>query len=116
MPGLIRYEHHQGQIVVAALLLQLPDCVFGIRKCRRNIWQVDTIRTILDPVSSVYRKEISRHRSFSPSRVFCRAERRRQYIRVRRNKQFGNWGFMLAAGDQAAMKLAAYRRPGLSRN
>jgi hypothetical protein len=73
LPGLIRYEHHQGQIVVAALLSQLPDYVVGMRKCRRSIWQVRAISIVLDPVSSVYREEISRHRRFSPSRVFCPA-------------------------------------------
>jgi hypothetical protein len=73
LPGLVRYEHHQGQIVVAALLSQLPDYVLGMRKCRRSIWQVRAISIVLDPVSSVYREKISRHRRFSSSRVFCRA-------------------------------------------
>jgi hypothetical protein len=44
---LIRYEHHQGRIVVAALFSQLPDCGLGKRKCRRNIWQ---IRILFDMV------------------------------------------------------------------
>ena len=73
-PGLIRYEHHQSRIVViciAALFSQLSDGVLGMRKCHRSIWQVDPIGIVLDPVSSVYREEISRHRRFSPSRVFC---------------------------------------------
>ena len=61
MPGLIRYDHHQGQIVVAALFSQLPNCVLGIGKCRRIIWQVRTITIILDPIPSEYREEISRH-------------------------------------------------------
>jgi len=61
-PGLIRYEHHEGQIVVAAFFAQLTDCVLGIRKRRRYIRQVGAIRIVLDPIPSVYREEISRHR------------------------------------------------------
>jgi hypothetical protein len=47
LPGLILYEHHQSQIVVAAVFSQLSDCVLGIRKCRRYIRQVRAIRIIL---------------------------------------------------------------------
>jgi len=73
LPGLIRYEHHQGRIVVAALFSQLQNCVLGIRKCRRNIWQVRTIGIILDLIPSVYREEISRHRTPPPAN--CHAPR-----------------------------------------
>jgi hypothetical protein len=72
LPGLIRYEHHQGQVVVAHLFLQLSDCGLGIRKCRRNIWQISTIRIVLDPIPSVYREEILRHRT-PPSGQLSRA-------------------------------------------
>ena len=58
---MILYEHHQSRIVIAALFSQLSDCVLGIRKCRRHIRQIRASRIILDPVLSVYRKEISRH-------------------------------------------------------
>src|SRR5215813_4239125 len=63
LPGLIRYKHHQSQIVVATLLAQLLDCVLGIRKRRRYIRQVGAIGMILDPIPSVYWEEISRHRT-----------------------------------------------------
>jgi hypothetical protein len=66
LPGFIRYDHHQSEIIVAALLSQLSDCVLGIRKCCRSIWQVRAISIVLDPVSSVYREEISRHRELQP--------------------------------------------------
>src|SRR6516164_1025322 len=72
-PGLIRHEHHQSQIVVAAFLAQLLDCVLGIRKGRRYIWQIRTIRIILDPITSVYREEILRHRL--PPSANCHAPR-----------------------------------------
>jgi len=69
LPGLIRYEHHQGKVVVAHLFLQLSDCGLGIRKCRRNIWQISTIRIVLDPIPSVYREEILRHRMLPPGQL-----------------------------------------------
>jgi len=71
--ALIHHEHHQSQIVVAAFLAQLLDCVLGIRKGRRNIWQIRTIRIILDPITSVYREEILRHRLPPPAN--CHAPR-----------------------------------------
>ena len=63
LPGFILYDHHQGRIVIPALFSQLPDCALGMRKCRRNIRQVRTIRIIPDPVPSAYYKEISRHQT-----------------------------------------------------
>jgi hypothetical protein len=67
--ALIHHEHHQSQIVVAAFLAQLLDYVLGIRKGRRNIWQIRTIKIILDPILSVYREEILRHRLPLPPTV-----------------------------------------------
>lgn len=62
LSGFIRYDHHQGQIVVAALLSQLLDFVLGTRNSRRNIQQVPAVRIIiLDPVPSACREEISLH-------------------------------------------------------
>jgi hypothetical protein len=59
VPRLILYEHHKLWIVAAALFSQLPDCVFGIRKCGLNIRQVGAYRIVLDdPVPSAYREEI----------------------------------------------------------
>ena len=63
LPGFILYDHHQGRVVVPALLSQLPDCALGMRKCRRNIRQVRTMRIIPDPVPSAYCEEISRHQT-----------------------------------------------------
>jgi hypothetical protein len=50
-PRLILDEHHQARIVPAALFSQLPDCVFGVRKCCPNIRQLPTNGIILDPAS-----------------------------------------------------------------
>jgi hypothetical protein len=61
--GLHPLRSSSGQIIVAALLSQLPYCGFGIRKSRRDIRQVRAIRIILDPVPSAYREKISLHRS-----------------------------------------------------
>src|SRR4029077_6534948 len=63
LPGFILYDHHQGRIVVPALFSQLPDCALGMRKCRRNIRQVRTMRIIPDPVPSAYCEEVSRHQT-----------------------------------------------------
>jgi hypothetical protein len=61
LSGFILYDHHRSRIVVRALFSQLPDFAFGMRKCRRNIRQVRTMRVILNPALSVYCEEISRH-------------------------------------------------------
>jgi hypothetical protein len=73
LPGFILYDHHQGRIVVPALFSQLPGCALGMRKCRRNIRQVRTMRIILDPVPSAYCEEISHQTPPSARRhlVFC---------------------------------------------
>jgi hypothetical protein len=64
LPGLILYDHQQRQIIlVATLFSQLPDCVFGIGKRGHYVRQVRPLRIILDPTPSVYREEISWHRS-----------------------------------------------------
>ena len=65
LPSLNFYHHHQRQIILVAVLFsQLSDRVVGIRKCRRYIRQVCVTRIVLDPIPSLYRKEISRHRTF----------------------------------------------------
>jgi hypothetical protein len=62
LSGFILYDHHKGRIVVRVLFSQLQDFALGIRKCRRNIRQVRTMRVILNPVRSAYYcEEISRH-------------------------------------------------------
>src|SRR5262249_43786804 len=56
------YDHHQSQIIlVGALFSQLSDRIVGVTKRRLYIRQVRAIRIILDPILSVYCKEISRH-------------------------------------------------------
>jgi hypothetical protein len=61
LSGFILYDHRQSRIVVRALFSQLPDFVFGMRKCRRNIRQVRTMRVIFNPPRSAYGEETSRH-------------------------------------------------------
>ena len=62
--AVILYDHHQSRIIlVAALFSQVSDCVLGIRKRCRYIWQIRAITIILDPIPSVYREEILRHRT-----------------------------------------------------
>jgi hypothetical protein len=62
LSGFILYDHHHGRIVVRTFFSQLQDFAIGIRKCRRNIRQVHTMRVILNPVRSAYYcEEISRH-------------------------------------------------------
>jgi hypothetical protein len=61
LPGFVLHGHHQGRVVVRALLSQLHDFALGIRKRRRNIRQVCTLRVILNPARSAYCKEIPRH-------------------------------------------------------
>jgi hypothetical protein len=62
--AVILYDHHQSRIIlVAALFSQVSDCVLGIRKRCRYIWQIRAIMIILDPIPSVYREEISGHRT-----------------------------------------------------
>jgi hypothetical protein len=60
----IRYDHHQSQIIlVAALISQDSDCVLGIGKCRCYIWQVGATTIILDPFPSMYCEEILGHQT-----------------------------------------------------
>ena len=57
VPGFIFYDHHRGGIVVVpALFSKLPDFALGIRKCRRNIRQVGTMRVIFEPVPSAWHR------------------------------------------------------------